>query len=174
MKKILIVLLILTFAGISSAQGFKLGVAGNAVFPTGDWKEFTGSGWGVDAFGVFDVVLVTLTVRAGYLSFGENEQQILGETYKTSVSAVPVMAGLRWDFGMPVGPSFYVGAEAGIHNFTTSVEAAGQSIPSESESKFAFGPNVGVEIIGFDLSAYYMIISDANYWGLRLGWGFGI
>jgi opacity protein-like surface antigen len=175
MKKILIVLLILTFAGISSAQGFKLGVAGNVVFPTGDWKELTSStGWGVDAFGVFDLMLLTLTVRAGYLSFGEKETQVLGDTYKTSISAVPVMAGLRWDFGMPVGPSFYVGAEAGIHNFTTTVEAAGQTIPSESETKFAFAPNVGMELAGFDISAYYMLISDANYWGVRVGWGIGI
>jgi hypothetical protein len=174
MKKILIVLLLLSFAGISSAQGFKLGVAGNAVFPTGDWSEFTGTGWGVDAFGVFDLALLTLTVRAGYLSFGEHEEQILGETYKTSISAVPVMAGLRWDFGVGVGPSIYVGAEAGIHNFTTKIEAAGQDIPSESSTEFAFAPNVGVELVGLDISAYYMIIKDANYWGLRLGYGFGL
>jgi opacity protein-like surface antigen len=174
MKKIVIVLLILTFASISSAQGFKLGVAGNAVFPTGDWKEFTGSGWGVDAFGVFDLMLLTLTVRAGYLSFGENEQNILGETFKTSITAIPVMAGLRWNFGAPVGPSFYVGAEAGIHSFTTKIEAAGQTFPSESTTEFAFAPNVGVEIAGFDISGYYMIIKDANYFGVRLGYGFGI
>jgi len=174
MKKFLIVLIILSFAGISSAQGFKLGVAGTAAFPTGDWSEFTSTGYGVDAFGVFDIMLLTLTVRAGYLSFGENEEEIFGETYKTSITAIPVMAGLRWDFGLPVGPSFYAGVEAGIHSFTTTIEAAGETLPSETNTEFAIAPNVGLEFAGFDLSAFYMIIKDANYWGLRLGWGIGI
>ena len=178
MKKILITLMILSFVGISSAQGFKLGIAGTAAFPTGDWSEFTSTGYGGDAFGVFDLALLTLTVRAGYLSFGENETEVLGEKYTKSVSAVPVMAGLRWGFGAPVGPSFYVGFEAGIHSFTTTVESGGVTIPLEgdegSETKFALGPNVGLEIAGFDLSAYYLLISDANYWGIRLGWGIGI
>jgi len=174
MKKILIVLLILTFAGISSAQGFKLGVAGNVVIPTGDWSEFTSTGYGADAFGVFDLMVLTLTVRAGYLSFGENEREVLGETRKTSISAVPVMAGLRWNFGAPVGPSFYAGLEAGVHSFTTTIGQGGETLPTESNTEFAIGPNLGVEIAGFDISACYMIISDANYWGLRLGWGIGI
>jgi hypothetical protein len=175
MKKIVIVLLVLTFASISSAQGFKLGVAGNVTFPQGDWSELTSStGWGVDAFGVFDLMVLTVTARAGYLSFGENEQQILGETYKTTTTAIPVMAGLRWGFGAPVGPSFYVGAEAGIHAFTTTVEAGGQTLADDATTEFAFAPNVGVEIASFDISAYYMIIKDANYIGLRVGWGLGI
>jgi len=174
MKKILIVLIVLSFAGISSAQGFKLGVAGTAAFPTGDWKEFTSTGYGIDAFGVFDIMLLTLTVRAGYLSFGGEEYEVGGQNYKTDLTAVPVMAGLRWSFGAPVGPSFYAGLEAGIHNFTTTVEVAGETLPSESETKFAIAPNLGVELAGFDISAFYMLVSDANYWGLRVGWGIGI
>ena len=174
MKKFLIVLIILSFAGIGSAQGFKLGVAGTAAFPTGNWSEFTSTGYGVDAFGVFDIMLLTLTVRAGYLSFGENETEL--GLYTTSTKAIPVMAGLRWDFGLPVGPSFYAGVEAGIHAFTTTYESSGTIVadPDDTETKFALAPNVGLEFAGFDLSAYYMIISDANYWGLRLGWGIGI
>ncbi len=174
MKKFLIVLVILSFSGIASAQGFKLGVAGTAAFPTGDWSEFTSTGYGVDAFGVFDIMLLTLTVRAGYLSFGETEYTIAGEKVTESTKAIPVMAGLRWDFGMPVGPSFYAGVEAGIHAFTTTVEVAGVTAPDKTNTEFSIGPNVGLEFAGFDLSAFYMIIKDANYWGLRLGWGIGI
>ena len=170
MKKIIIVLMILCFAGISSAQGFKLGIAGTVAFPTGDWSEYASTGYGVDAFGVFDIVMLTITARVGYLSFGEGEN--LGVTYSTTV--VPVMAGLRWKFGVPVGPSFYAGVEAGIHSFTTTIEVAGQPLPSESTTEFAIGPNVGLQFAGFDLSAFYMIVSDADYWGLRLGWGIGI
>ena len=174
MKKILMIIIILSFAGISSAQGFKLGLAGNAVFPTGDWSELTSSGYGVDAYGVLDIVLFTLTVRAGYLSFGDYEQEFIGEKSTVSMSAIPIMAGLRWEFGLPVGPSFFAGIEAGVHNFATTIEVDGNTLLSESKSKFAFGPNVGLEIAGFDISAYYMLISDWSYWGLRLGWGIGI
>jgi hypothetical protein len=178
MKKIFIVLIIFVFAGISSAQGFKLGAAGTVAFPTGDWSEFTSTGYGVDAFGVFDIVLLTLTVRAGYMSFGGEEIERGGETFKTDLTAVPVMAGLRWSFGAPVGPSFYAGVEAGIHSFTTTVEWQGETLPSESSTEFAIGPNLGLEIAGFDVSAFYMIVSNndekAHYWGLRLGWGIGI
>jgi hypothetical protein len=174
MKKIVIVLLVLAFAGISSAQGFKLGAAGTVAFPTGDWSELTDTGWGVDAFGVFDLMLLTLTVRAGYMSFGGKEFEELGEKFKTDITVVPVMAGLRWSFGAPVGPSFYAGLEAGVHNYTTTVEFGGETLPSETETKFAIGPNLGVELAGFDISAFYMLVSDANYWGLRVGWGIGI
>ena len=176
MKKFLIVLVILSFSGIASAQGFKLGVAGNVVFPVSDVLKSASSstGYGVDAFGVFDIMLLTLTVRAGYLSFGETEYTIAGEKVTESTKAIPVMAGLRWDFGMPVGPSFYAGVEAGIHAFTTTVEVAGVTAPDKTNTEFSIGPNVGLEFAGFDLSAFYMIIKDANYWGLRLGWGIGI
>jgi hypothetical protein len=119
-------------------------------------------------------MVVTLTARAGYMSFGENEETSLGENIKTSITCVPVMAGLRWNFGAPVGPSFYAGLEAGVHNFTTQVEVEGETFPSETNTEFAIGPNLGVELAGFDISAFYMFVSDHKYWGLRLGWGIGI
>ena len=178
MKKIFIIIVILSLSTIASAQGFKLGIAGNAVFPLGDFKEVTNStGYGVDAFGVFDLMAFTITARVGYIDFGSKEFDLGGgEKYTSSIKAIPVMGGLRWNFGLPVGPSFYAGVEAGIHSFTTEVTYEGVSIPntSESETKFALAPNIGVEVIGFDISAYYMYIKDASYWGLRLGWGIGI
>ena len=54
MKKIFIIIVILSLSTIASAQGFKLGIAGNAVFPLSNdkFKEATNStGYGVDAFG---------------------------------------------------------------------------------------------------------------------------
>jgi len=176
MKKVLMILLILSFCGLASAQGFKLGAAGDLTFPTGNFSDVAQSGWGVEAFAVFDVVLMNITARAGYMDFGSSDSPFgPGQTISTKITAVPILAGLRWEFGVPVGPSFYVGVEAGVTNFTTSFEAEGFTVPGdESESKFTISPNAGVTLLGFDLGAYYMIISDANYWGLRLGWGFGI
>jgi hypothetical protein len=178
MKKILIVVLVLTFCSMASAQGFKLGVAGQAVFPVGDFADVTKStGWGVDAFGVFDVMLLTITARVGYIDFGEKSYDAgAGVTYTSHWTAVPVLAGLRWDFGLPVGPSLYAGVEAGIHAFsvTSSVSGFDADVPTESETKFSISPNVGVVLAGFDISAYYMYIKDASYWGVRLGWGLGL
>jgi len=177
MKKLIIIIAVLSLSTMASAQGFKLGVAGNMVFPLGDFKDVTKStGYGVDAFGVFDLMVLTVTARVGYLDFGSKEAELAGQKYTTSIKAIPIMGGLRWDFGMPVGPSFYAGVEAGIHSFTTEVTYEGVSIPntSESETKFALSPNVGLTLAGFDISAYYMYIKDASYWGLRLGWGIGI
>lgn len=178
MRKVIIIIAVLSLSTMASAQGFKLGVAGNMVFPLGDFKEVTNStGYGVDAFGVFDLVALTVTARVGYLDFGSKDIDLGGgQKYSSSVTAIPVMGGLRWDFGLPVGPSLYAGVEAGIHSFTTEVTYEGVSIPntSESETKFALSPNIGLELAGFDISAYYMYIKDASYWGLRLGWGIGI
>ncbi len=179
MKKILIVLLVLSFCGIVSAQGFKIGVAGDLAKPTGDWADVTGStGWGVHAFGVFDLMVLTVTARAGYMDFGEYSEEILGNEITMHTKAIPIMAGLRWNFGLPVGPSVYVGAEAGVHNFTVDVEISGlgSTIPAvtESETRFSLSPSVGLELGPLDLAVYYMYIKDFSYFGARVGFGFGI
>ena len=139
MKKILIVFILLALSSMVSAQGFKVGAAGNIVFPTGEFSEFNSTGWGVDAFGIFDLMALTLTARVGYISFGEGEISELGELVKTTTTAVPVMAGVRWGFGAPVGPSFYGGLEAGIHSFSTSAEAIDE-VEEESETRIASMP----------------------------------
>lgn len=178
MKKILIVLVVLSMCTMASAQGFKLGIAGTAAFPTGDFKDVTKStGYGVDAFGVFDLMLLTVTARVGYMDFGEKEIDLgAGQKATYRYKAIPVLAGLRWEFGLPVGPSLYAGVEAGIHAFTVEYTAVGFTAPdpTETETKFSIGPNVGLTFIGFDLGAHYMYIKDASYWGIRLGWGIGI
>jgi hypothetical protein len=176
MKKVLMIMLVLSFCSMVSAQGFKIGAAGDLTFPTGDWADLYSGGWGAEAFAVLDLAVLTVTARAGYMDFGSSDFEFgPGQTASTKIKAVPILAGLRWDFGIPVGPSFYVGVEAGVTNFTTTYEAEGFTVPGdESDSKFTVSPNAGVTLMGFDLGAYYMIISDANYWGLRLGWGFGI
>jgi hypothetical protein len=179
MKKILIVLLVLSFGGIVNAQGFKIGVAGDLAKPTGDWADVTGSsGWGVHAYGVFDLMVLTITARAGYMDFGEYTYELLGNEFTAHTKAIPIMAGLRWKFGLPVGPSVYVGAEAGVHNFTVDVDAPGLGntivAVSESETKFSLSPSVGVELGPLDLAVYYMYIKDFSYFGARVGFGFGI
>jgi len=107
------------------------------------------------------------------MDFGEIEFENEG---KVATTSVPILAGLRWNFGVPVGPSFYAGLEAGVSMFTVTYENVGPSVTSgdETSTEFTLSPNIGLEFMGFDIGAYYMVISDANYWGLRLGWGIGI
>ena len=178
MKRIVIVLLVLSFCGLASAQGFKIGAAGILGFPTGDWAEVnTGTAGGGEAFGVVDIIAVTLTARVGYMNFGENEIDVgFDEPAKYTTTAVPILAGLRWNFGAPVGPSFYAGLEAGVSLFTVTYENAGLMGVSgdETSTEFTISPNIGMEIAGFEIGAFYNFISESNYWGLRLGWGIGI
>ena len=146
-------------------------------YPTGDWADLTNSsGWGVEAFGVVDIMLLTVTARVGYMDFGEKDFDIGGIKGSSKITSVPILAGLRWNFGLPVGPSFYAGLEAGVSMFTTSYSYDDTSVPNpdETSSEFTLSPNVGLTFLGFELGAYYNIIKDANYWGLRLGWGIGI
>ena len=178
MRKIFIVLIILSLCSLASAQGFKLGIAGNATFPLGDFKDYAKSpGYGIDAFGVFDLMVLTVTARVGYLDFGEKDwMQDNVKLGTAKYKAVVGMAGLRWEFGLPVLPSFYAGLEGGIHAFTREYTMGAAEVPNpdESETKFSISPNVGVSFAGFDVSAYYMYIKDMSYWGVRLGWGIGI
>ncbi|TFG97162.1 MAG: hypothetical protein E4H13_11330 [Calditrichales bacterium] len=178
MKKLLIIVVVLALCGMASAQGFKIGVAGDIAKPTGDWADYVdGSGWGAHAFAVVDIMVLTLTARVGYIDFGE--YTVENELYKATVStkAIPIMGGVRWECGLPVGPSVYVGAEAGVHTFTvdTQVSGLGSGIPTgaESETKFSFSPNVGVTFFGLDLCLYYMSIKDMSFYGARLGYGIG-
>jgi hypothetical protein len=176
MKRVLIILLVSAFCGLASAQGFRIGVAGDLTFPTGDFADASNSsGWGAEAFAVFDVALLTITARAGYMDFGSKDFDYgPGLTASTKTTAIPILAGLRWDFGLGVGPSFYAGVEAGVTTFNFTYETEGVTAPGdESTTEFTVSPNVGLTVMGFDLGAYYMMIKDANFWGLRLGYGFG-
>ena len=172
-KPTIIILMLLVFAGISSAQGLRLGVAGNVVFPTSDLKEVAANtGWGVDAFGVFDLMKLNITARTGYYDFGIKDHGLFETHYK----AIPILVGLRFD--APVIPGGYAGLEMGLHAFTINNNNRGTQLPTNSEtsrSEFSVSPNIGVAIAGFDVSAYYMWIKTGlSYYGIRVGYGLGI
>ncbi|MBN1480561.1 hypothetical protein JXA70_09845 [candidate division KSB1 bacterium] len=200
MKKILFVtaLLILFVAHQSFALvGLRFGANANITQPTatlafdqlssGDLSEtFNPTGFGVTAFGMADLVLLTVTADVGYLDFGKQSYSFAVDlagntetvTANTHVTAIPILAGLRWEFGLPVGPKFHFGFQAGLHNFTFTYEgtAVDQKLIDEEEtsSKFSVSPIIGLRWSSVDASLLYMVVEDFNYVGLRVGYTFGL
>jgi hypothetical protein len=174
MKKTLVVLVMIFMVSQAWGLGIKIGVGGDIALPQGDWKDVTNNGFGGSLFAVVDVMVLKITGDVGYISFGT---KTVGEDpfkYEYQTSAVPVLVGVRYDFGAPVGPKLFAGVKLGYHFFTSTVKLGGETLPTDNESKFTIAPYVGVSLLMFELTGHYMIIKDANYIGLRLAYTLGI
>lgn len=145
-------LVVFGYAAPASAQGVTLGVDGAFVLPQGDLSDITGSQLG--AFVRAEVSLlkmIALTARLGYLYGLEKD---LGAA-KSSLSAIPVMAGLKY---FPVTPTpLYVAAEIGLMNATY---AYGSAEKDESWTGGTLG--AGFQIAGLDLRGQ-MIVFDLDH-----------
>lgn len=179
MKKLALVMVLLLMVGSTQmvfAQGEKIvGGAANVGFPVGDWSNVAGTGFGATAFFLYGYdANIKIGGHVGYLSFGGDD---LGD-YEYSYSAIPILAEGRYYFDMANGPKVYGGAQVGFHIFSVDVDYTGQHSQlfdgdhSDSSTEFSFGPTVGAEFSSLDVSAFYMLVSDANYFGLRVGYGF--
>lgn len=192
MKKMIPILLLLMLANSAWAVGLRLGVEANLMKPNATLAlseytdgSFDPTGFGVTAFGMADLIFLKITGNVGYLNFGEQnfDFQLPGVpeaniSASAKVTAVPVLVGLRWEFGLPVGPKPHIGIQAGVHNFTYTYEGSvvNQELVNETEttSEFSFAPVVGLRFAALDASLFYMIVKDFNYLGLRLGYTFGL
>jgi len=195
MKKIAVVLLLFVSTQTVSALGLRLGVQGNVVqtdasLALGQLSDgaFSPTGYGVTAFGMADIIFLKITANIGYLNFGEQSysfqpppltSDFIGDLSATAkVTAVPLLVGLRWEFGLPVGPKAHIGAQAGVHNFTFSYKGSAADIglveKTQTSSIFSFAPIVGMSWGPLDASLFYMMVQDFNYVGLRVGYIFGM
>ncbi len=192
MKKLAAAFMILASVNMASALGLRLGVEANVVKPSASLAlgqltngDFSPTGYGVTAFGMADIILLKITGNIGYLNFGEQSYSYsvpginspeISATAK--VTAVPVLVGLRWELGLPIGPKAHFGAQVGVHNFTFSYEGTavdqGLIADSATDSRFSFAPIVGMKWGPLDASLFYMMVKDFNYVGLRVGYMFGI
>ncbi len=193
MKKWIPIFMLLIFAQPAMAQGLRIGAHANFIKPNAslDFSEygddtFDNTGFGVTAFGMADLVLMNITGHIGYLNFGEQSYDItipglpgdpVALSAKAKVTAMPILVGLRWEFGLFVGPKFFFGVQAGFHNFTYEFEgtAVDENVINEkdTESIFSFAPVVGLSWSSLDASLFYMVVEDFNYAGLRVGYTFG-
>ncbi len=190
MKKYTVWIMLILFLGlfqVAFGQGLpKFGVGGVLGFPTGNWGDLTNN----VGFGGTAQVLVPVGENmaagghVGYIIFGgeDFERIIQGQTEKAKeeydYSAIPILAQGRYYLGVPYGPRPFVGALVGFHIFSVSHKS--ENVPnvpdvdeSNTETEFSFAPMGGIEIGGLEIAAFYMIISDANYFGGRIGFNFG-
>ena len=155
------------------SQGLKIGIEGQGAFPSGDFNDTAGAGWGASALLVVNLGGFGITGNVGYLAFGDQDVNVGDGQAKLSTNAIPVLGGLRLYLGGGVGPKFHIGGQAGFHRFNVDLkdipDSVGNLDPNRSDTEFSIGPVVGIEAGSLDLSATYMIIKDANYVGLRLG-----
>ena len=180
MKKFAVVFMLVLCFGlfqVASGQGMKLGIGGNLTMPQGDWKDCVNDiGFGGTAQFIYMVTPeIGVLAQAGYLMFGGKDIDEGFYKYSYDITAIPILAGARYYFGAGEGPQPFVGALVGIHMMSSDVEVEfmGQKTSeSTSDTEFSFAPVVGVEVSSFDISAFYMIISDANYIGARVGFNF--
>ncbi len=185
-------LVLFLFSQSFALIGLRVGANANLVQPSatlaldqamGENPEFNPTGFGVTGFAMANILFINVTADVGYINFGEQKFDVdvpllddnISATAK--VTAVPIMVGLRKEFGLPVGPKFHIGAQVGVHNFTYTYEFDAADIANleeeKTESKFSFAPIVGLRIGALDASVLYMVIEDFNYVGLRVGYTFG-
>jgi len=191
----LTMLFVLLVAGQSFALiGLRVGANANITQPSATiaFDQFTGesfspTGFGVTAFGMADVILLKITGDIGYINFGEQSYEwsapselptsMQKVSAKAKVTAIPILVGLRWELGLPIGPKFHFGFQAGVHNFTYTYEGTAVETTfvdeTETSTEFSFAPIIGLRWSALDASLLYMVVEDFNYVGLRVGYTFG-
>lgn len=178
MNKLLSVFLLILFLSISLpvlAQGdISIGVGANVAVSTGDFADWTGVGFGGTASFMLGLTpTYALSAQIGYLSFASKER---GAGIKTSAAGIPILAGLRYRFGIPGSPRFILGVMGGIHQIDFKSKGT-QLLPSSNKTtKLVLVPEIGVITRNIDLTANYTVIftsgTTTNYFGVRLGYNF--
>jgi len=174
-----IVLLSVLFTGFINAQSQGISIGANVALPMGDWSDGANTGFGGTAtYERSFAPNIVGQVYAGYITFGGDE----AEGFSYSYSMIPIMAGVKYFF--QPGKGFYANALLGVHMFTADVDVPAEyeayySGGSETSTEFSFGVGAGYEIpVGgknaVDITAHYMLISDANYIGARIAYRFGL
>ncbi len=119
------------------------GVAASFVKPTGDFKEVTGSGYGLSL--IFDYPLASVANISGSLG----RYQFSGKDDQDGTSIWEFTAGPQVDFG-----KLYVGFEVGY--FTNLKE-------------WGVVPNLGIRKDMLDIGLRYKVTDDGKFLALRAG-----
>jgi len=178
MKRFMIVtsLMLVLFACNAFAQIRAFGVGGGVVLPTGNFGNFASTGFGGGVRGFYEyegLDNIMLTGSIGYYPFGGKAYSLFGfETdYEYDWTVIPIMSGGRYYFGgTDAKTRLYLGAEAGIHIFSLSLnDKDGNTVDNATvagSTEFALLPMVGAEIGPLDVYAEYSL-SEFNYFGIK-------
>jgi hypothetical protein len=186
MKKYTVLLVLVLCLVISqfALAAPKFGIGGNLAMPQGDWSDAVSSiGFGGTAQALFVMgENMAVGVQAGYIIFGGETVDLgLAGEYEYDYSAIPILGVFRYYLGVPGGPRPFVGGLVGFHLFqasakiTTTLPFVGTTTIEEdlNSTEFSFAPAAGIEVGAIEIMAFYMIVSDANYIGARIGFNFG-
>lgn len=166
MKKTIVTIVALFFVAAGSFAQGRFSVGPELLLPQGDWSD--GVGMGIGGSLRYERPIndnLSWMATVGYISFAEKDDS------GVKFSMIPVLGGAKYYFTESFN-GFYVGAEAGFVSAKAKVEFLGQSV-SATDTEFGFGPQVGYHISVLDISARYLMVSDANSIGIRVAYVFG-
>lgn len=167
MKKLVLTLFAAVVVTMSSFAQGRPSIGLEVALPMGDFGDAFGTGIGATVRyegGINDNLNWMGTI--GYIAFAEKDDS------GVTASAIPLQAGLKYYFTESFG-GFYAGAELGLHFMKAKFDSDLYDIDSESETEFGFAPQIGYQVGNVDIGARYQIVSDADYFGIRIAYVFG-
>lgn len=170
MKKLVLSIVAMFVISVASFGQGRFSGGLELALPMGDFADGVGTGFGVSAR--YEAPIndnLSWMATAGYLTFGGKS-----DTFIDNVSIIPVNAGLKYYFGGESFNGLYAGGELGL-NFVSvkTKETDFTESGSASETEFGFAPQIGYQFGNIDISGRYAIVSDADYFGVRVAYVFG-
>ena len=178
--KTLIILAVLSVGySLSSKTYAQFSIGGELGLPMGNFSDIAGPGFGGSLRYEANISdKLNWTGSVGYLSFG-------GKTFTSgnvsipfgSSSIVPLVGGIKYYFS-EANNGFYGSADLGL-NFISyyvytynSGNGGGYNSSTASTTRIGFAPGIGYRTGNWDFSGKFNIISDLNYFGVRVGYLF--
>ena len=115
-------------------QKFKFGFGGALLFPSGDFKNSSGFGMGVEATGVYDFsdkFLGFMQVGSDFLTVIDTGKFVGGPAFQLTYH-MPFIAGIRFKIG-----DFFAGGGIGYGLFANGDESSGG---------FSYSPQIGYQL----------------------------
>lgn len=179
MKKIILFLslVLILFSNVIFSQT-KLNLQGGIQFPSGDFSDAAGTGYGGSATFEYKIPLlpISLTGMIGYYYWGENGD-IEGVDY--SYNSIPFMVGGRYYLSSFIVKPYF-GAELGLNVFSSDIEYPRVKLEN-TDTKFSIAPMFGIKfgigiLLDFDVNVKYNVITtdpSVNNFGVNAGLSFG-
>jgi len=178
MKKLVLVLTVLSAAFVSSAQTGKneIGVGADLGLPTGDFKKAYKLGFGGYVKGLYGIGSAgQITLTTGYTTYSAKSEVLDAmEVDKMKVGIIPILAGYRHNFD-----GFYAEPAIGYGILRNKFKSEQFDIDlSESTGAFTWSLGAGYVVNKFDIGLRYQSSSKDGstfgLFGLRIGYNFSL
>ncbi|MBS1981492.1 MAG: hypothetical protein JST74_10015 [Bacteroidetes bacterium] len=161
----------LLLAGVnrSFAQAGKFSAGAELGLPMGNFGDAANVGIGASAR--YEAPIqdkLNWIANLGYLHFGAKGSN---STVSASYGMIPIQGGVKYYFDKSYS-GFYAGANLGFTIVSASV-SSGVYSGSSSSTYFSFAPGAGYHLSNLDFGASFQIVSNANYFNIRVAYVFG-